>query len=110
MFTLQYLNQISELNGIKVIHLLEGVSNRFSFEEVLYRLWTPWKMDPGSIFYYRIWTPVIEFEPGVHVLWGSICAIEYGPRIENGPGSIIYRDPYSMGVHIIWVIGYGYGG
>ena len=27
-----YLNQISELNGIKVIHLLEGVLKRFSFE------------------------------------------------------------------------------
>ena len=33
-FTLHNLNQISELNGIKVIHLLEGVSNRFSLKPV----------------------------------------------------------------------------
>ena len=33
-FTLHKLNRISELNGIRVIHLFEGVSNPFSFELV----------------------------------------------------------------------------
>ena len=33
-FTLQNINRFSELNGIKLIHLLEVVSNRFSFEPV----------------------------------------------------------------------------
>ena len=34
MFTLQNINRFSELNGIKVIHLREGVTNRISFEPV----------------------------------------------------------------------------
>ena len=37
-----------------------------------YRIWTPWKMGPGSIF-----------------------PIEYGPHGKWAPG------PYSMGVHIM---------
>ena len=45
---------------------------------------------------YRIWTHTINFGPlgsifyGIHIL----CAIQYGPSIENGNGSIIYRGSF----------------